>query len=149
MAAKVEKVKVKTKFGEFTETKPGQFTAPNQVLYDMMETAGVPDAKTTMNAVMNGYIDVAATVAEEFLKDQVIKTGEQAQVRIGTGAIRLTSGLNGEQEVKNPNTGETHTVFGNPFIRIGMKVPPKMRAEGGRYDLISKDIEKAFQAKRK
>lgn len=152
MAEKVEKipkVKIDTKFGEVTQTAPGIFTTSNQVLYDLLEKNGVPDAKNTLTAVMDGYIDTAAQVAEEFLKDQIIKTGEQAQIRMGTGAIRLTSGLNGHQEVKNPKTGELHQSYGSPFIRIGMKVPPKMRAEGGRYDLISKDIEKAFKAKRK
>lgn len=149
MAKKVEKIKVKTKFGEFTETKPGQFSGTNQALYDLMEKNGVPDAKNTLAAVMNGYIDSAADLAEGFLKDQVIETGEQAQVRLGTGAIRLTSGLNGQQTVKNPNTGEEHVAYGNPFVRIGMKVPAKMRAEGGRYDIVSNDIEKAFKAKRK
>ncbi len=146
---KTEKETVKTKFGEVTKTGPGAFTAGNDVLYSLLDQAGIPDAKQLMPKLAKAYTDIGARVTEEVLVPEVIQTKESAQIKLGTGNFRILASLGAEENIRNPQTGESNPVFGRPMLRVSMKYPEKMRDENGPFGKIAKDIAAAFAAKRK
>lgn len=152
MAEKEEKKVLTVKgLGDVVETSRGNFTMSDKELQKFYEAHGIPNPKEVFNQISTAQEELIVASAE-FLKKHTIDTLGNTTLAAGTGNGKVTVTLAGKTENRNPmakpgDANEIITKYGVVSAKVQMKVPNRLKEEGGVLSQISADVEAAFKKK--
>jgi hypothetical protein len=128
--------------GEVTKLRDGVFSMTNAEAAKFFEQAGFPNYYETLKEMSNAKSEIIIAGVENLLKDEVIKTNKDQQLRIGSGDGRIDMTLNPKLSRKNNITGETYTIYGNVRVKEHFKSPFRPGDKNGLFAKLSEEIEK-------
>lgn len=133
--------------GKDGKPKDGIYKMSNTDLHDFYEMQGIEKPKQVLKAIGDAETELIVAAAE-VLGDNVIKTKEDQELRIGSGRQgALTVRQFGKTENKNIKTGETVVKFGTTRVVKKCKLGTSIFKEGGALHENQQRIAKAFAVK--
>lgn len=131
--------------GTVTKVRDGQFKMSNADVEKFYNDNGIPNYKDLVDRLNDVKRTLADVAVNNLLKDEVIKTKNEAVIKCGIGAGRTDITLQPTVNRRNVQTGESFTVYGNVRIKEHWPSPFRPNDKSGLFDKLTQDIEKHFK----
>lgn len=134
--------------GTVTEISDGKFKMSNADAEKFFAQQGVENYYDVVKQLTAAKNKLAVTATENLLKDEVIKNGGQASLRVGAGSGRIDLTFHECVQRRNGQTGEVYDVYGVLRTKEHWKSPMKNPESIAVFDKISQEIEAAAKKRR-